>query len=484
MVRAETTTMTWLKKTYATQLPESLFSIQAPEAVTKPAMALYNDALASELGITGHFKDDQEALAYLSGNETVKGTKAIAQAYAGHQFGHFNRLGDGRAVLLGEMETSKGLFDLQLKGSGQTPYSRRGDGRATFYSMLREYLISEAMHALRIPTTRSLAVVKTGGPVYREQVNEGAVLSRVAASHIRVGTFEYARYFGEAGDLEALLQYTIQRHYPELLEHENHALALLEKVMQKQQELIIHWLRVGFIHGVMNTDNMAISGETIDYGPCAFMNAYHPNTVFSSIDTQGRYAFANQAKIAFWNLRVFANALIPVIDKDEETAVTKAEEVFKQFPPGFSKAYFEMMGNKLGIVNQAQDVRDLIQEGLLLLTNGGVDYTNFFTELRRGGELIDELRKEADFNAWYAKWEKARAQGSTPEESQALMAENNPVVIPRNHMVEEALNAAAYGDMKPFHSLLEELATPYEDASPMQMVPAGFDQRYQTFCGT
>lgn len=475
--------MAWLKNTYASQLPDSLYSLQKPEPINDPKLVLYNTSLANELGIAESFRGE-EALGFLSGNDIEPGSQPIAQAYAGHQFGNFTRLGDGRAVLLGEMPTADGLYDLQLKGSGQTPYSRRGDGRATFYSMLREYLISEAMNALGIPTTRSLAVVKTTDPVYREQINEGAVLSRVAASHIRVGTFEFARYFGETGDLEALLQYAIQRHYPELFDHQNHALALLEKVMQVQRELIIEWLRVGFIHGVMNTDNMAISGETIDYGPCAFMNAYHPQTVFSSIDTQGRYAYGNQPNMAFWNLRVLANALLPLIDQDEEIAGAKAHKVLKQFPDAFSREYFEMMGNKLGFVNQGEGVRDLVQECLMLLANRQVDYTNFFTELRRGGELISKLREEEEFETWYAKWEMARVNGASISESEALMAKTNPVVIPRNHRVEEVLNAAVSGDMAPFHKFMDELASPYDDTTPLQLVPAGFDAGYQTFCGT
>jgi uncharacterized protein YdiU (UPF0061 family) len=476
--------MAWLKHTYATQLPHNLYTVQAPEPVRNPKMILYNRALANELGIAGHLGEEQKALAYLSGNKTVPGSQPIAQAYAGHQFGHFNRLGDGRAVLLGELETNQVMYDLQLKGSGQTAYSRRGDGRATFYSMLREYLVSEAMHALRIPTSRSLALVKTTGPVYREQIHEGGVLSRVAASHIRVGTFEYARFLGEAENPEALLKYTIQRHYPELLHHPNHALALLEKVMQRQKALVLHWLRVGFIHGVMNTDNMAISGETIDYGPCAFMNAYHPGTVFSSIDTQGRYAFANQPNIVYWNLSVFANALLPLIDGKEEAASAKAQKVLDHFPEDFTKAYFEMMGNKLGIVNPVEEDRDLVNECLRLLAQLQVDYTNFFTALRRGGELIDKLRQEKAFETWLLKWEKVRLRGASLAESAALMAQTNPVVIPRNHLVEEVLQSAVSGDMRLFHRLMEELATPYDDALSLQMVPAKFDESYQTFCGT
>lgn len=476
--------MTWLKHTYADQLPEGFYSEQAAEPINNPEMALFNQELANELGISEHLADKEKALALLAGNVVLEGSLPISQAYAGHQFGHFTQLGDGRAVLLGEMETTNGLFDLQLKGSGQTPYSRRGDGRATFYSMLREYVISEAMHSLGIPTTRSLAVVKSTDKVYREYANEGAVLSRVAASHIRVGTFEYARYFGKEGDLEALLNYTIERHYPELANSENKALALLEKVMQKQKSLVNEWLRVGFIHGVMNTDNMAISGETIDYGPCAFMNTYHPKTVFSSIDTQGRYAFANQPDMAFFNLRVFANAFLPLIDKEEEEAKQEALKVLSQFAKEFSKSYFRMMNNKLGILKPTEGSRQLIDEVMGILANNQVDYTNFFTELRRGGDLIDELRLKEDFAAWYLKWEDARVNGASISESAQLMAKTNPVVIPRNHIVEEALNSAVYGDMGPLNQLMEDLSSPYDDTTPLQMVPANFDANYQTFCGT
>ena len=475
--------MTWLKQTYANKLPKTLFSSQAPEPVNNPELMLFNQHLANELGVSDQL-DPPSALAFLSGNALVAESKPIAQAYAGHQFGHFNQLGDGRAVLLGEIETGRDLYDLQLKGSGQTPYSRRGDGRATFYAMLREYLISEAMHALHIPTTRSLAVVKTTDKVYREHVHEGAILSRIAASHIRVGTFEFARYLGATGDLEALLHYTIERHDPELFDHENHALALLEKVLQKQQALIIHWLRVGFIHGVMNTDNMSISGETIDYGPCAFMNAYHPKTVFSSIDTEGRYAYAKQPDLAYWNLQVFANALLPLIDKNETVAKAKAQAVLDHFPVDFSKDYLEMMTNKLGIMYHISDDRTLVQECLMLMVNNQVDYTNFFTELRQGGELISQLKQDEGFGSWLKKWDKARTRGSSIPESERLMERSNPVVIPRNHLVEEVLNAAVSGTMQPFHALLSELSSPYENGKSLQLVPADFDAGYQTFCGT
>ncbi len=476
--------MSWLQYTYATQLPQSLFSLQEPVPVSNPQMSLFNDALAKELGVAQQLKNEEKRLAYLSGNETIEGGQPIAQAYAGHQFGHFNRLGDGRAILLGEIETPKGLFDLQLKGSGQTPYSRRGDGRATYYSMLREYLISEAMHALDIPTTRSLAVVKTGDVVYREVPHEGAILSRVASSHIRVGTFEYARFLGKEGDLEALLSYTLKRHYPELQDHPHPALALLERVMQKQKELIIHWMRVGFIHGVMNTDNMTLSGETIDYGPCAFMNAYDPHTVFSSIDTQGRYAFSNQPNMAYWNLTVFANALLPLIDKDQKVAAGKAQDILDQFPKLFAKGYFNMMSDKFGITHPRAEDREIIDEGLKLLQKYEVDYTNFFTALQRKGALMQQLKEHEDFKTWLRKWEKAQHRDSSIEHSEAVMAKTNPVVIPRNHLVENVLEGAISGDMSPFHELLGILAAPYNQKLPLQEVPNEFDEEYQTFCGT
>lgn len=476
--------MTWLKHTYASKLPKNLFSSQAAIPVNDPKMVLFNDALAIELGIDKHLNNKEERVAFLSGNDVIPESLPIAQAYAGHQFGHFTQLGDGRAVLLGEMETKTSLFDLQLKGSGQTPYSRRGDGRATLYSMLREYLMSEAIHALGIPTTRSLAVVTTGEKVLREDVNAGAVLSRVASSHIRVGTFEYARYFGKPGDLEKLLHYTLDRHYPQQLDHPNHALAMLEKVMQQQIELVTHWMRVGFIHGVMNTDNMAISGETIDYGPCAFMNAYHPGTVFSSIDTQGRYAYGNQPNIAYWNLRVFANALLPAIDSDEAAAKEKAQKILNRFPGEFSSAYLQMMSEKLGITRSDDGTEELLKECLELLAKHKVDYTNFFTALRGNNALLGQLREEEAFEAWRQKWEKARSKNSSIAESEALMIRTNPVIIPRNHLVEDALNAAVYGDMSPLDRLLQELATPYDQEQKPQEVPAGFDGGYQTFCGT
>jgi len=313
-------------------LPGELFTVCPPTPVSQPQLVAFNDSLANELGLSTSNIQPDELADIFSGNVLPEGAASLAQAYSGHQFGHFSRLGDGRALLLGEQITPDGRrYDLQLKGSGPTPYSRRGDGLATLSAMLREYLISEAMHALGIPTTLSLAVVVTGEPVYREQVQPGAVLTRVAKSHIRVGTFEHISQFSSVETLKVFTEYVLKRHYPELLQTENPVLSFLQKVIEKQTDLIVSWMRVGFIHGVMNTDNMAVSGETIDYGPCAFMNAYKPETVFSSIDTGGRYAFGNQPEMALWNLTRLAESLLPLIDTDIKKAIAKAEDVLNSF---------------------------------------------------------------------------------------------------------------------------------------------------------
>ncbi|MGB3466949.1 MAG: YdiU family protein, partial [Cyclobacteriaceae bacterium] len=420
----------------------------------------------------------------LAGNDIVEGSQPLAQAYAGHQFGNFTMLGDGRAVLLGEHLVSGQRFDIQLKGSGRTPFSRGGDGRATYYSMLREYLISEAMFQLNIPTTESLAVVKTGLPVYRETIREGAVLTRVAKSHIRVGTFEYARFFGEGNDLEVFTDYVIKRHFPEIGQAENKALALIEKVMDLQVSLVVNWMRVGFIHGVMNTDNMSIPGETIDYGPCAFMNAYHPETVFSSIDTKGRYAYNNQPRIAHWNLSILANALLPLIDENQEKAIGKATAIIDKFPSKFSKASLMMMRDKLGIIHHDEADQSLISDLLTILAIHRVDYTNFFTELRRNTISNEALLTDTNYKEWHDQWQTAHQRAGDSEVGLALMSANNPVVIPRNHLVEEVLREAESGDITGFNNFLKILSSPYDDKQTLQTVPAGYDKAYQTFCGT
>jgi len=479
---------TWqLENTY-TSLPADFYTLLRPVPVARPEIVFFNDCLAKDLGL-GFLKHDKETIAgYFSGNEIPDGSDPLAQAYAGHQFGHFTMLGDGRAILLGEQVDPAGKrSDIQLKGSGRTPYSRRGDGRATLYSMLREYLISESMHHLGIPTTRSLAVVSTGEKVFREEIHEGAVLTRVASSHIRVGTFEYARNFCSTEDLEALTTYTIQRHYPELSDTDNPYLELLKVVMHNQIDLIANWMRVGFIHGVMNTDNMSIAGETIDYGPCAFMNTYDPNTVFSSIDEHGRYAFSNQSSIAQWNLTVFANALLPIISENQQKAIQLAQEVIDGFEDTFTEKWYTMMFGKLGISHPTDKDKVLVDELLSLIETNNADYTQAFLALQQDKRSGTSLFKLEKFNHWLKKWEKAQLRGGSKASAFELMNKHNPKVIPRNHWVEDVLKAAVIGDLAPFNQLLSMLSRPYDshpDELKFQQIPEGFDARYQTYCGT
>lgn len=475
-----------LEHTYR-QLPDALFSIIHPIPVKAPQLVLLNQNLAKELGIAVGKYDQATLSALFSGNQIPKDAHPIAQAYAGHQFGQFTMLGDGRAILLGEQISPKGeRYDIQLKGAGRTPYSRGGDGRAHFGAMLREYLISEAMHYLGIPSSRSLAVVITGEPVYREKVRNGAILTRVASSHIRVGTFEFVRNFHEGKYLKDLLQYSIARHYPELDEAENQALAFFEAVMEKQLQLILQWMRVGFIHGVMNTDNMSIPGETIDYGPCAFMNAYDPMTVFSSIDTQGRYAYGNQPFIAHWNLGCLASALLPEIASNTEEAVRLAQASINEYPKAYETQWLEMMGKKLGIAEVKASDRALVDDLLHWMKNNKADYTNTFLYLRRNVFPQDSIYQKADFKAWLQFWQERIADNRT--KAQVLMDQSNPAFIPRNHLVEEALEAASNnGNMQLFQELLTVLQDPYTDTpgfEKFQEVPVEADKGYQTFCGT
>lgn len=476
-----------LENTYA-KLPKGLFSLQGPVPVANPRIICFNENLANDLGL-GFIISEKETLAgYFSGNEIPDGAGPLAQAYAGHQFGHFTMLGDGRAVLLGEKISPTGKrIDIQLKGSGQTPYSRRGDGRATLYSMLREYLISESMHHLGIPTTRSLAVVSTGEKVTRQGSHDGAVLTRTADSHIRVGTFEYVRNFCSTEDLKVLTNYSIQRHYPGLTGTGNPALELLKAVMEKQIDLVVNWMRVGFIHGVMNTDNMSIAGETIDYGPCAFMNAYNPRTVFSSIDSQGRYSFGNQSYIAQWNLTAFANALLPLISENQEKAVDLAREVIEGFPNKFNNKWYAMMYTKLGILHPNDGDKDLVDGLLSLMKTNKADYTHVFLYLQTDNESHSPLFKQDGFIAWLQKWKKAQLRHGNKVPGTELMNKHNPKVIPRNHWVEDALEAAVEGNIVPFNQLLGTLSKPYgkhPEELQFQEMPANFDERYLTYCGT
>ena len=398
-------------------------------------------------------------------------------------------LGDGRALMLGEHLTPSGQrLDLQFKGSGRTPYSRGGDGRAALGPMLREYLISEAMHALGIPTTRSLAVVATGESVYRESELPGAILTRTAGSHIRVGTFEFASLHEDKAMTQALLNYLIDRHFPEIREEENKALSVLRAAIDQQIDLITHWMRVGFIHGVMNTDNMALSGETIDYGPCAFMDVFSPDTVFSSIDHRGRYAFANQPYVAQWNLARLAESLLPLIHDERQDAIAGAEESLNAFEPAYKDKWLAMMGTKLGLAEADKQDERLVTDLLDWMHSNGADYTNTFRDLGRQVLPENQLYQSETFETWHRRWqERLGGEGRSLDSSLSLMRSVNPAIIPRNHKVEEALQAGEEGNLNPFRNLLKALESPYEEAdhlAPYQVPPKPSEKVHQTFCGT
>jgi len=474
--------------TYA-RLPGVLFAPARPAAASDPRLVILNQRLAADLGLDFQGVSPEATASLFSGQALPPGAEPIAQAYAGHQYGHFTMLGDGRAILIGEHRTPSGrLVDIQLKGSGQTPFSRRGDGRAALGPMLREYIISEAMSALGIPTTRSLAVVTTGDPVYRETTRNGAILTRVAASHVRVGTFEYIAARGDESNLRWLADYTIGRHYPELAESPDRYLQFFRAVMHRQASLIARWQHVGFIHGVMNTDNMAISGETIDYGPCAFMNAYRPETVFSSIDHSGRYAYRNQPAIAQWNLTRFAETLIPLLAVEQEQAISIATEALGEFPTLFEHYWLEGMRAKLGLQSAGEGDRELIQSLLNWMQQAGADLTNTFRDLSAETLATADLYQAPLFQAWYANWQLRLNQENRPRlEIYDGMRRINPAVIPRNHLVEAALAAAeGQGDLSVLHHLLSVLATPFEAGpdSALYQQPSPDDGNYRTFCGT
>lgn len=474
-----------LESTYA-NLPEIFYTKLSPVPVSKPKVVIFNQKLAEEMGLDLTQLNPQQKADLLAGNLIPEGCTPFAQAYAGHQFGNFTMLGDGRAIILGEHLSRSGKrFDIQYKGSGRTPYSRGGDGRAALGPMLREYIISEAMHSLGIPTTRSLAVVSTGETVYREDELPGAILNRIASSHIRVGTFQFAALHQEKTISQSLMDYTIDRHFPESKDHGNKALALLDQVMKLQADLITHWMRVGFIHGVMNTDNMALCGETIDYGPCAFMDSFDPSTVFSSIDHQRRYAYANQPVMAHWNLARLAESLLPLIHENRETAIELAEDSLKAFEELYKSKWLAMMGNKLGLTKIEDQDEELITELLDLMHEYSADYTNTFLDLGQKELPAEEFYISEDFSNWHNRWVKRLQQEGG--DSFALMRSVNPAVIPRNHKVEEALQAAERDDLTPFHHLLEAVTNPYESGEylkPYQTPPNPKEKVLQTFCGT
>jgi serine/tyrosine/threonine adenylyltransferase len=489
-VQQETLNKGWnLDNSYA-QLPQPFFTSQSAVPVESPKLMIFNRLLASSLGLNVESLDSDEGAQIFAGNLIPEGAEPLAQAYAGHQFGNFNMLGDGRALLLGEQITPRGeRVDIQLKGSGRTPYSRGGDGRAAVGPMLREYIISEAMYALGIPTTRSLAVVSTGENIIRETERPGAILTRVASSHIRVATFQYAARWGSIDDLRALADYTLHRHFPDVAQAENRYLLLLQEVIKGQAALVAQWQRVGFIHGVMNTDNMAISGETIDYGPCAFMDAYNPSTVFSSIDTQGRYAYGNQPYIAGWNLARFAETLLPLLHEDEEQAVQLAQDTIAQFSELYHHHWLKGMRAKLGLLNEETEDEALIKDLLELMEKHSADYTNTFLALTFDHSEGTTLFGTTEFAEWNERWQaRLDRQHGEKEVSRQLMRTSNPAVIPRNHRVEEALDRAEnYGDLSVMEKLLAVLSDPFAH-SPEQAeyaeLPAQCNTSYQTFCGT
>ncbi len=472
------------------RLPTDFYACVKPRRSEDPKLAIFNRSLANSLGLCEIFLESESGIAELVGSALPETAHPIAQAYAGHQYGHFTMLGDGRAILLGEHLAPDGSrLDIQLKGAGQTPYSRRGDGLAALGPMLREFIISEYMHAVGIPTTRSLAVVMTGSKVIRQLPLPGAVLTRVAKSHIRVGTFEYAAARGNVEDLRKLADYTINRHFPDLKDAGQPYQALLETVVARQASLVANWMMVGFVHGVMNTDNMAISGETIDFGPCAFMDVYDPGIVFSSIDHHGRYAYKNQPHIAQWNLARFAETLLPLLADEPSGAVRMAENQILLFPDAYRSCWLQGMRNKLGLTGEEEEDVQLIEDLLHVMRSNELDFTNTFVA------IADALSQQPgslfgiDFLEWHMRW-KARAnrQEGGIESAVLRMSGANPSVIPRNHLVEQALEMAEQGgDFSLVHKLIEELNDPYRkrDVRDRYCTPPSPQERvYETFCGT
>ncbi len=459
-----------------------------PEPVKNPELILLNKNLASELSLDFSEISNKELSEIFSGNSLPNGSNSLAQAYAGHQFGHFTMLGDGRAVLMGEhISNSRKKYDIQFKGSGKTAFSRNGDGRAALGPMLREYVISEAMSNLNIPTTRSLAVVKTGEDVFRENILQGAVLTRVASSHIRVGTFQYISARQNKNELEELFNYTLERHFPQIRDKKNPALDLLNLVIDKQCDLVVNWMRVGFVHGVMNTDNMTVSGETIDYGPCAFMDIYDPKTVFSSIDKMGRYAYCNQPMITKWNLARFAECLIPLIDNDEKKAIEIATQSINSFEKKYERKWINMMKEKLGIFGYENIDKSLIIDLLTWMHEKKADYTNTFCYLMNLKLDNTKIFEDSSFIDWKKRWKERQGKNNIhSKKSIQLMRNANPLVIPRNQKVEESLKSAEQNNFKPINELIEILRKPYSEQKNIlsYQQPSKFDEKYKTFCGT
>ncbi|MGL5328432.1 MAG: protein adenylyltransferase SelO [Peptostreptococcaceae bacterium] len=474
-------------------LPGKFYSKVTLSSVKKPELVIFNYELAKELNLNSKELTSKEGLDILSGSVEIEQGAYIAQAYAGHQFGNFTMLGDGRALLIGEQITKENKrYDIQLKGSGKTIYSRRGDGRAVLGPMLREYIISEAMYNLKIPTTRSLAVVKTNKAVIREHVKQGAILTRVSSSHLRFGTFEYASNFGKLEDVKALADYAINRHYPFIKDDENKYLNFLKEVIKVHASLVAKWMSVGFIHGVMNTDNMTISGETIDYGPCAFMDNYKSKTVFSSIDRDGRYSYENQPFLSQWNLCRFAETLIPLINENIDIAIKVAQEAISEFMIIYHDNWISIMRSKLGIFNEEEQDKALIEDLLSMMEKYSSDFTNTFIDLTLCKYKEDNknyMYKSEEFTYWIRSWEnRLKRQSNSKNEQINLMKSSNPSVIPRNHRVEEALKHADNGDYEIMKKLLDVLKNPYSYLKSQEEyyeVPKSVScSLYRTYCGT
>ncbi|MGJ8622160.1 MAG: protein adenylyltransferase SelO [Yoonia sp.] len=461
------------------RLPAQMFTPQLPTPVKAPQLIAANADLAAILGIDPADLTVPEAAQVFAGNHIPDGAAPLAQAYAGHQFGNWNpQLGDGRAVLLGEVVGTDGIRrDIQLKGAGPTPYSRQGDGRAAIGPVMREYLVSEAMHAMGVPTTRALAAVTTGEPVYRETALPGAVIARVAQSHIRVGTFQFFAARGDMAALRALTDHVIARHYPQA----DGPAQLLDMVIARYAKLIARWMGLGFIHGVMNTDNVSIAGETIDYGPCAFIDGFHPNAVFSAIDQFGRYAYSNQPGIGAWNMAQFATALIPLME-DRDQAITDFTAAVHGMQDRYETAWLDVFAAKLGIADPSEDDRPLITDLLDLMAQDGADFTNVFANLGSDHARDQFLNRDA-FDAWATRW-----QTRTSDTAAQIMAQANPQIIPRNHRIEQVIQAGQAGDFAPFHTMLATITAPYapltEQTAPYARAPAKDEQVTRTFCGT
>lgn len=472
-----------------TELPNIFFSKVKPSIVEKPNLIIFNQELSDELKLNFLGINSEDKASFFSGNLLLPNMKTFSQAYSGHQFGHFTNLGDGRAIMLGEHIISNDKrVDIQLKGAGLTPYSRQGDGKAVLGPMLREYIVSEAMHYLKIPTTRSLSVVKTGEKVHREFPMEGAMLTRVASSHIRVGTFQFALITQNLKNLKNLINYTINRHYPYIKNSKQKYFDLLKILVKKQVELITHWMRVGFIHGVMNTDNMTLSGETIDYGPCAFLDEYKGSKVFSSIDFQGRYSFENQPLMAKWNLARLAETFLPLMQDDIDKNKKKAEKIIQSFSELFNKKWLNMMRNKLGLLKEKKEDQKLISDLLKLMESNSDDYTNTFNDLSDFNNLNKTQYQSFNYKDWIARWKKRLDEENvSTEKSFLLMKKNNPYIIPRNHKLEMIINEANKDNFSPLYEMNKILKTPYkrtEEADKFTLRPRENEKVSKTFCGT